>query len=104
MSYSKKYGESIVRYARGKNGVKVGFLVGVKNPRKRRKTDRVELPRAEFRRVIAENLDKIEKILKTKFLRTKSGNIRLPLGAGYWGVAFLLENGNVLKISRVLLA
>ena len=67
-----------------------------------------ETPKAELRRVIAWNINKIEKRIKTQFSRSKktsilfpnkSGSIVLPFGQGSYGAVFRLLDGRVIKIT-----
>ena len=88
-----------IKYARTKSGEMLGFLTKPRGSYRRRKSAAKESPSPEVRRIIAQNIDKIEKKLGTKFLRTNSGLINSPLGYGYFGVVFRLDNGNVLKVS-----
>lgn len=92
--------EGSVKYAIGENGKRIGFITTFFSDSKGRKGKRYEMPSAEFRRIIAQNIDKIEKRLGTRILRTSEGFIMSPLGAGYYGMPFRLANGNLLKISK----
>jgi hypothetical protein len=96
------YGETggTVRYAIGKNKKRIGFLTTFFSQDGRRRTKSLEVPSPEFRRIIAQNLEGIEKKLGSRILRTSNGHILSPLGAGHWGVVFRLTNGNVLKVSK----
>lgn len=85
-----------VKHAKMSDGKMLGFIV--KNSRSKR-TKTKEEPSPEVRRIIAQNIDKIEKQLGTRFLKTSDGVISKTLGSGYWGVVFRLANGNVLKVS-----
>lgn len=100
-NYRGYYDDNIqgtVKYARTDDGKMLGFLTKVKS--KSKKSGRFEEPSAEFRRIIARNINKIEKRLGSKILRTSKGLIAGSLGSGYWGVVFRLSNGNVLKVSK----
>ena len=57
------------------------------------------LPSAKTRRAVAQNIEKIEDFIGTRFTRAKSGRIVSVIGGGAWGVVFRLENGSCLKIS-----
>ena len=102
-SYYRSMNTSIdgaVKYAIGENGKRIGFITRYFSDSKGRGGKRYEMPSAEFRRIVAQNLSKIEKKLGTTLLRTSDGHILEPLGAGYYGMPFRLSNGNLLKISK----
>ena len=89
-----------IRYAKRTNGKRIGFIVAASRSERRRKSRLRESPSPEMRRLIAQNIDKIEKKLKSHILRTERGFIAMSLGEGHWGVAYRLTNGHVLKITR----
>ena len=89
-----------IRYAIGPNRKKIGFIVAGSRSNRRRKSRIKESPDPEMRRMIAQNLHKIEKRIKSHILKTERGFIAMSLGEGHWGVAYRLTNGHVLKITR----
>ena len=89
-----------IRYAIDSNRKRLGFIVSASRSGRRRKSRFKESPNPEMRRLIAKNIEKIEKKLKSRILRTERGFIAMSLGEGHWGVAYRLTNGNVLKITR----
>jgi len=89
-----------IRYAIDHEGKKLGFIVAGSRSKRRRKSRVKESPDQNMRSMIAKNLHKIEKKIKSRILRTENGFISMSLGEGHWGVAYRLTNGNVLKITR----
>ena len=95
----RKSSQGPVRKAKLADGSMIGFTVDTIHKSTNRRTKIKEYPNKKMRDAIAKNLHKIEKRLGIKLLRTNKGDIAQPEGSGYFGTAFLLEDGKIFKVS-----